>query len=98
MNFKLNIIEPWEYGTERALDAVIVKEYDLEFLLFVHEPRKIKEATAHYFVYKLEEKSVIKTKIRLLNKEEQIETVAKMLSGEKPTDSSLVTAKEMVLG
>jgi DNA repair protein RecN (Recombination protein N) len=69
-----------------------------QVITITHLPQIAAKATAHYFVYKQEEKSVIKTKIRLLNKEEQIETVAKMLSGEKPTDSSLVTAKEMVMG
>lgn len=69
-----------------------------QVISITHLPQIAAKATAHYFVYKQEEKSVIKTKIRLLTKEEQIEAVAKMLSGEKPTDSSLVTAKEMVMG
>ena len=69
-----------------------------QVITITHLPQIAAKATAHYFVYKQEEKSVIKTKIRLLNREEQIEAVAKMLSGEKPTDSSLVTAKEMVMG
>ncbi|HTH31182.1 MAG TPA: DNA repair protein RecN [Lacibacter sp.] len=69
-----------------------------QVITITHLPQIAAKATAHYFVYKQEEKSAIKTKIRLLNKEEQIEAVAKMLSGEKPTDSSLITAKEMVMG
>lgn len=69
-----------------------------QVITITHLPQIAAKATAHYFVYKQEEKSAIKTNIRLLNKEEQIEAVAKMLSGEKPTDSSLVTAKEMVMG
>ena len=69
-----------------------------QVITITHLPQIAAKATAHYFVYKQEEKSVVKTKIKLLNKDEQIEAVAKMLSGEKPTDSSLVTAKEMVMG
>ncbi|NCU03822.1 MAG: DNA repair protein RecN, partial [Chitinophagaceae bacterium] len=69
-----------------------------QVITITHLPQIAAKASAHYFVYKQEEKSGIKTNIRLLNKEEQIEAVAKMLSGEKPTDSSLITAKEMVMG
>lgn len=69
-----------------------------QVITITHLPQIAAKAEAHYFVYKRDEKSVIKTKIRRLTKDEQIEAVAKMLSGEKPTDSSLVTAREMVMG
>lgn len=69
-----------------------------QVITITHLPQIASKASAHYFVYKQEENSVIKTKIRLLNKEEQIETIARMLSGEKLTESSLLTAKEMVAG
>lgn len=69
-----------------------------QVITITHLPQIAAKASAHYFVYKQEENSVIKTKIRLLNKEEQIETIARMLSGEKLTESSLLTAKEMVAG
>lgn len=69
-----------------------------QVITITHLPQIAAKAEAHYFVYKQDEKSVIKTKIRRLSKDEQIEAVAKMLSGEKPTDSSLVTAREMVTG
>lgn len=69
-----------------------------QVITITHLPQIAAKASAHYFVYKQEEKSMIKTRIRLLNKEEQIETIAKMLSGEKLTESSLVTAKEMLAG
>ncbi len=69
-----------------------------QVITITHLPQIAAKASAHYFVYKEEEKNIIRTKIRLLNKEEQIETIARMLSGEKLTASSLVTAKEMVAG
>ena len=69
-----------------------------QVITITHLPQIAAKASAHYFVYKQEVKSMIKTRIRLLNKEEQIETIAKMLSGEKLTASSLVTAKEMLAG
>lgn len=69
-----------------------------QVITITHLPQIAAKASAHYFVYKEEEKNIVRTKIRLLNKEEQIETIARMLSGEKLTASSLVTAKEMVTG
>ena len=80
--------------------GILLKELSAkhQVITITHLPQIAAKASAHYFVYKQEEKSVIKTKIRLLNKEEQIEAIAKMLSGEKLTESSLVTAKEMVAG
>jgi len=79
--------------------GILLKELSKnhQVITITHLPQIAAKATAHYYVYKQEEKSVIKTKIRLLNKEEQIETIAKMLSGDKPTPSSLITAKEMVM-
>ncbi len=80
--------------------GILLKELSVkhQVITITHLPQIAAKASAHYFVYKQEEKSVIKTKIRLLNKDEQIEAIAKMLSGEKLTASSLVTAKEMVAG
>jgi len=69
-----------------------------QVITITHLPQIAAKASAHYFVYKEEEKNIVRTKIRLLNKEEQIEAIARMLSGEKLTASSLVTAKEMVTG
>lgn len=69
-----------------------------QVITITHLPQIAAKATAHYFVYKQEDKSGIKTRIRLLSKEEQVETIARMLSGEKPSDSSLVTAREMIAG
>ena len=36
------------------------------------------------------------TKIKLLNTEERIEEIAKMLSGKKVTESSIINAKELL--
>ena len=79
--------------------GILLKELSKnhQVITITHLPQIAAKATAHYYVYKQEEKSVIKTKIRLLNKEEQIETIARMLSGDSPTQSSLITAKEMVM-
>ncbi len=80
--------------------GILLKDLSInhQVITITHLPQIAAKASAHYFVYKEEEKNIVRTKIRLLNKEEQIETIARMLSGEKLTASSLVTAKEMVAG
>lgn len=80
--------------------GILLKELSAkhQVITITHLPQIAAKASAHYFVYKQEDKSGIKTRIRLLNKEEQVETIARMLSGEKPSDSSLVTAREMIAG
>jgi len=50
MKLKLNIIEPWKYGTESSIDASVVKDNDLEFLLYLDFPRKIEQDDAQYFI------------------------------------------------
>jgi DNA repair protein RecN (Recombination protein N) len=47
-------------------------------------------------VYKEIVNDIVKTNIRQLTNEERITTIAKMLSGEKPTAAALENAKEMV--
>ncbi|HEX4958175.1 MAG TPA: DNA repair protein RecN [Lacibacter sp.] len=69
-----------------------------QVITITHLPQIAAKATAHYHVFKQEEGTSIVTRIRLLKKEEQIETIARMLSGEQLTPSSLKTAKELVTG
>lgn len=80
--------------------GILLKELsgNHQVITITHLPQIAAKANTHYFVYKIEENSGIKTKIKVLNKEEQIETIAQMLSGENFTQASLVTAKEMVAG
>jgi len=42
-------------------------------------------------------KEKVKTNIRRLTTEERITTIAKMLSGEKPTAAAMENAREMVM-
>jgi len=60
------------------------------------EPQIAGKADAHYFVYKEIVKDKVKTNIRPLTTDERITTIAKMLSGEKPTAAAIENAREMV--
>jgi len=79
--------------------GILLKELSQQHqvITITHLPQIAAKASAHFYVYKQEEKKSISTKIRLLNKNEQIEAIARMLSGEQVTDSSLKTAEELVM-
>ena len=68
-----------------------------QVISITHQPQIAGRADAHFFVYKEIVNTTVKTNIRLLNKEERITTIAKMLSGEKPTAAAMENAREMVM-
>jgi DNA repair protein RecN (Recombination protein N) len=61
-----------------------------------HQPQIAARADAHYFVYKKEQDGAIRTQLRRLNDEERVESIAKMMSGEKPSSAALESAKELM--
>ncbi len=67
-----------------------------QVICITHQPQIAGKADAHYFVYKEIKDSAIKTSIKLLTHDERVVTIAKMLSGEKPTAAAIENAKEMV--
>lgn len=79
--------------------AVIMKKLaaSRQVISITHQPQIAGKADAHFFVYKEIKGDAIKTNIRLLSQDERITTIAKMLSGEKPTAAALENAREMVM-
>jgi DNA repair protein RecN (Recombination protein N) len=78
--------------------GIIMKELagNRQVICITHQPQIAGKADAHFFVYKEIIKDEVKTNIRLLNKDERITAIAKMLSGERPTAAALENAREMV--
>ncbi len=78
--------------------GIIMKELSnrRQVICITHQPQIAGKANAHFFVYKEIIKDAVKTNIRQLTTEERITTIAKMLSGEKPTAAAIENAKEMV--
>jgi DNA repair protein RecN (Recombination protein N) len=68
-----------------------------QVISITHQPQIAGKADAHFFVYKEIVKNAVKTNIRLLNTDERITTIAKMLSGEKPTAAAIENAREMLM-
>ena len=67
-----------------------------QIICITHQPQIAGKANAHFFVYKEIKNDAVKTNIRLLNKDERITAIARMLSGEKPTAAALENAREMM--
>lgn len=67
-----------------------------QVICITHQPQIAGKAHAHFFVYKGIKDNAIKTNIRLLNDDERITAIAKMLSGEKPSAAALESAREMM--
>ena len=61
-----------------------------------HLPQIASKACFQFKVYKKELSERTITEIKLLNTEERIQEIAKMLSGKKVTESSIINAKELL--
>lgn len=67
-----------------------------QIICITHQPQIAGKADAHYFVFKDARDGKVTTNVRLLTKEERINKIAQMLSGEKPTAAALENARELV--
>lgn len=68
-----------------------------QIICITHQPQIAGKADAHFFVYKAIVENAVKTNIRLLDTDERITAIARMLSGEKPTAAALENAREMMM-
>ena len=68
-----------------------------QVISITHQPQIAGKADAHFFVYKEIKGDAVKTNIRLLNQDERITAIARMLSGERPTAAALENAREMLM-
>lgn len=68
-----------------------------QIICITHQPQIAGKANAHFFVYKEIQGNAVKTNIRLLQQDERINAIARMLSGERPTAAALENAREMIM-
>lgn len=68
-----------------------------QVICITHQPQIAGKGDAHFLVYKAVKHDSITTGVRILNTDERIVAIAKMLSGEKPTAAALENAREMVM-
>jgi DNA repair protein RecN (Recombination protein N) len=78
--------------------GILMKEmgHSHQIISITHQPQIAARADAHYFVYKKEVSGAIRTQLRRLNDEERVESIARMMSGEKPSASALQNARELM--
>jgi len=69
---------------------------NLQVITITHLPQIASKGQNHYFVYKDEEGATTYTRMKQLDKQERILEIAKMLSGEKPGESALQNARELL--
>jgi len=67
-----------------------------QVLSITHSAQMASRADAHWFVYKNQETNTTRTSVKRLTEAEQLEEIAKMISGSKLTEASLQAAKELI--
>jgi DNA repair protein RecN (Recombination protein N) len=69
---------------------------NLQVITITHLPQIAGKGQSHYFVYKDDDAATTYTRIKKLNNEERVLEIAKMLSGDKPGESALQNARELL--
>ena len=69
---------------------------NLQVITITHLPQIASKGSSHYFVYKDDEGATTYTRIKQLDEKERVLEIAKMLSGDKPGESALQNAKELL--
>jgi DNA repair protein RecN (Recombination protein N) len=67
-----------------------------QLICITHVPQIARIADRHFYIYKDSTKGKTNTRIKILEGQDRIIEIAKMLSGEKVSDAALANAKELV--
>jgi DNA repair protein RecN (Recombination protein N) len=67
-----------------------------QIVVITHSPQVASKAQTHYFVYKRTGEQRTTTEVKLLGPEERVLEIAKMLSGDPPSESAKATARELL--
>jgi len=70
----------------------------MQVINITHLPQVASKGKVHYHVYKEESDHSTITRVRLLNHDERLTEVARLLSGSKITDAALRNARELLAG
>ena len=69
---------------------------NLQVITITHLPQIASKGQNHYFVYKDDSAAITYTRIKQLDQPERVMEIAKMLSGDKPGESALQNARELL--
>ena len=67
-----------------------------QILMITHSPQIASRASNHLFIRKEDQKERTTAAISILNKEQRVIEIAKMLSGDPPSNAALLNAKELI--
>lgn len=67
-----------------------------QLIAITHQPQIAARANQHLYVFKQADNGSIFTSIKVLDEQERIQTIAKMLAGENPSEAVLASAREMM--
>lgn len=78
--------------------GVIIKQMSskMQVINITHLPQIASKADFHYLVYKQDNHQTTNTYIKLLDKDERVNEIAKMLSGKELTDAAIQNAKVLL--
>ncbi len=85
-------------GDVAAKMAAILKELSthIQVICITHLPQIASKGKQHWFVYKDSSTQITTSHIKVLNQQERIQEIAKMLSHEKMSDAAIINAKELL--
>jgi len=69
---------------------------NLQVITITHLPQIASKGRSHYFVYKDDSSATTYTRIKQLSEQERVVEIAKMLSGDKPGESAMQNARELL--
>lgn len=67
-----------------------------QVICITHQPQVAAKGSAHYYVYKEEISNRIITKVKMLEGEERVQAIARMIGGEKLSEAAMQNARELV--
>jgi DNA repair protein RecN (Recombination protein N) len=69
-----------------------------QMINITHSAQIAAQADTHFYVYKTHEQAKSKTRLKVLDKNERIHEIAKMLSGDPPTIAAVKNAEDLIEG
>jgi DNA repair protein RecN (Recombination protein N) len=83
---------------KRMADVMGELSKDLQVISITHLPQIAARGNHHFYVYKETDEKGTNTRLKLLEGDQRIHEIAKMLSGDQPTEGALTNAQELLEG
>ena len=81
---------------DRVGEIIYKMAESMQVINITHLPQIASKGGQHFLVYKTDEKNITRTHLRLLNPEERVLEIAKMLSGKDLSDAAIENAKNLL--